>query len=327
MASQSVLDVGLAAVASQILLMDPTGDRVGTVLRETLDQLYDGQRTGRYRWDQLHKTEKTHCGTLVEINLHREFKFADGQDLDYEIAGHEVDCKYSQTLGGWMIPPEAIGKLCLLVWSNDEKSKWNIGLVRADPLSLNMEGKNRDGKVTLSEKGRSAINWLYLQHQNGSALPLSKLQHMELHPNILLQLPRKTVDGIMALKHGTQRLNELFRVASGARVGRGVVATVAQQDDFMKRVRENGGSRAALRPEGIIILGQFRSHAVIAKDLGVPIPGPGESVAVRVVPTKQGAPGAALIENNYWRKAEIDEPVVCGPKLPSNKRVENDTAL
>ncbi len=38
-------------------------------------------------WDQLFKTEKTHCGTLVEINLHREFKFQDGTKLDYQIAG------------------------------------------------------------------------------------------------------------------------------------------------------------------------------------------------------------------------------------------------
>ena len=48
-----------------------------------LDQLYDGQRTGRYRWDQLRKTEKTHCGTLVEINMQREFLFEDGSKLDF----------------------------------------------------------------------------------------------------------------------------------------------------------------------------------------------------------------------------------------------------
>ena len=73
-------------------------NRVATVLRDTLDQLYDGQRTGRYKWDQLHKTEKTHCGTLVEINMQREFQFADGKKLDYKIANTEVDCKYSQKL-------------------------------------------------------------------------------------------------------------------------------------------------------------------------------------------------------------------------------------
>src|ERR1022692_627795 len=33
-------------------------------------------------------------GTLVEINLHRQFGFEDGDVTDYRIAGIEVDCKY-----------------------------------------------------------------------------------------------------------------------------------------------------------------------------------------------------------------------------------------
>jgi hypothetical protein len=263
--------------------------------------------------EQLHKTEKTHCGTLVEINLHKEFKFADGIDLDYQIAGNEVDCKYSQKIGGWMIPPEAHGKLCLLVWASDELSKWNIGIVRAHANLLG--GKNRDGKATLNEDGRLAIHWIYSPHQNGTNAQLSQLRHLELQPNILLQLPEATVKGIMTLKHGTKRLNELFRVAVGQRVGRGVVATVAQQDDFMKRIRENGGSRGALRPEGIIILGQYKSHVAIAKALAVPTPGPGESVSVRVSPAVKGEPDSVLIENQYWKKAVVGDPVVSAPKL------------
>ncbi len=47
--------------------------------------LLDGQHTGRYRWDQLHKTEKTHFGTLVEINLQRAFGFDDGMTMDFAI--------------------------------------------------------------------------------------------------------------------------------------------------------------------------------------------------------------------------------------------------
>lgn len=308
-------DLALISVSNEILRLDPKGELIGAVLRETIDQLYDGRRTGRYRWEQLHKTEKTHCGTLVEINLHRAFKFADGAELDYEIAGFEVDCKYSQKLGGWMIPPEAHGKLCLLVWASDELSKWNIGIVRAYPNLLG--GKNRDGKSTLNEEGRLAIHWLYLPYLNNTNAQLSRLKHLNLQPNILLQLPEIAVNGIMQLKHGTQRLNQLFRVATEQRVARGVVATVAQQDDYMKRIRENGGARGALRPEGIIILGQFKSHAAIAKALGVPIPGPGESVSVRVSPSVKNVTGSVLIEKEYWRKATIGDPVVSAPKLPS----------
>lgn len=67
--------------------MDPSGARTGYAIREALDQIYDGQRTGRWDYTQLMKTEKTHVGTLVEIWLQREFGFDDGDELDYLIAG------------------------------------------------------------------------------------------------------------------------------------------------------------------------------------------------------------------------------------------------
>ena len=308
-------DAAHDAVVSALLALDPDGARIGSVLRNTIDQLYDGQRTGRYCWEQLHKTEKTHCGTLVEINLHRAFKFGDGIELDYEIVGNDVDCKYSQTLGGWMIPPEAHGKLCLLVWANDQQCEWNIGLVRAHRELLGRP--NRDGKRTLNPDGRLSIHWIYLPWQNKSTSTLGDLRHLELQPNILLKLPKLTLDGIMRLQYGTQRLNELFRVAVEMRVGRGVVATVAQQDDYMKRVRENGGSRTALRPEGIIILGQFGSHVAIANDLGVVSPRAGEFVSVRVCQATLADQRVATIENKIWRKATLEDRVVPAPKLPS----------
>ena len=73
------------------------------------------------------KTEKTHAGTLVEIALARALRLADGTTLDYTIAGAEVDCKFSHRLGGWMIPPEADGKLLLLVQASDEDASWRPG--------------------------------------------------------------------------------------------------------------------------------------------------------------------------------------------------------
>ena len=61
----------------------------------------------------------------------------------------------------------------------------------------------------------------------------------------------------MALRSGVKRVNELFRVALGMRVGRAVVATAGEQVDYMRRIRYNGGARGYLQPEGIIILGQY----------------------------------------------------------------------
>jgi len=292
-------DPGLQAVRASILEQDPDGIRIARVLRNTLDQLYDGQRTGRYRWDQLHKTEKTHCGTLIEINLHREFGFNDGSVLDYEIAGVDVDCKYSQKLFAWMIPPEAHGHLCLLLWAHDETDKWQMGLTRIDPGFLG--APNRDGKASLNAKGRSAITWIFVNH----ALP----------PNVLLHLDREVVDRIMGLKSGQQRVNELFRNALGMRVGRGVIATVAQQDDYMKRVRGNGGARTALQPEGIVILGQFKSHAEIAHKLGLQAPRNGESIAVKLTSAERGDLNAAQIEGQLYRIAHGREPITAAPTL------------
>jgi hypothetical protein len=71
-------DAELRAVAEELAESDPSGVKIAKVLRRTYDMLLDGQHTGRYRWDQLFKTEKTHFGTLVEINLQRAFGFADG---------------------------------------------------------------------------------------------------------------------------------------------------------------------------------------------------------------------------------------------------------
>lgn len=168
-------DRELEAVCAEMRTLDPHGFRTARVLRETLDQLYDGQRTGRYRWDELYKTEKTHCGTLVEINLQREFRFFDGEKLDYKIADVDVDCKYSQKLNAWMIPPEARGHLCLLVWAEDQSSKWSVGIVRADECNLN-SGQNRDGKATLNSAGQQAVTWLF--------------ENQPLPPNVLANLDR-----------------------------------------------------------------------------------------------------------------------------------------
>jgi hypothetical protein len=302
MSATTGVDAELDAVVSELQKLDPDGTRVARVLRDTFDQLYDGQRTGRYYWEKLFKTEKTHCGTVVEINLQREFKFGNGVDLDYQIAGVEVDCKYSQTLGGWMIPPEARNKLCLLLSAVDSAvPKWSMGIVRITDASLN-SGANRDAKATLNSLGRSSITWLF--------------QNESLPPNVLLQLDRSVVDGILALKSGQQRVNALLRIALEKRVGRAVIATMAQQDDPMKRVRANGGARTTLGREGILILGQYQAHCDVARTLGVPVPGPGESVPVRVAVAERGEPGTVRIGDRYWRKALPTDPPVQAPELP-----------
>ena len=281
---------------------DPGGDRTARVLRQTLDQLYDGVRTGRYRWDLLHKTEKTHCGTLVEINMQREFRFADGDKLDFQIAGAEVDCKYSQREGGWMIPLEAHGEICMVLWASDDESRWKMGVVRALPTLLS-GGRNRDSKTTLNDAGREAVCWIF--------------PHGRLAENTLLLLPEDISSQIMAGRSGAERIRRLCRLVQRRIIRREIVATVAQQVDYMKRLRGNGGARSDLRAEGIIILGQYDRHQLIAKALGLPVPGSGDTVTTRVYPALPGESPAVMIDDSFWRLAIEGDPVVQAPQLPS----------
>src|ERR1700684_3409671 len=156
-------DAELDAVETELHLLDPTGERVATVLRDTLAQIYDGQHTGRWSYDQLYKTEKTHVGTLVEINLHRQFGFADGTVTDYRIADIEVDCKYSMSYGGWELPPEAIDHLCLVITASDASSSWTAGLLRVRESYL--RGRpNRDAKRQLTAANRVHVHQLWPDH-------------------------------------------------------------------------------------------------------------------------------------------------------------------
>jgi hypothetical protein len=109
---------------------------LGDVLRQAVDEVLDGQRTGRYDVDQLAKTEKTYLGTKVEIMCESEFGFPRGKHMDYLISGHEVDCKFTLRFGGWAIPREAVGQICLLLHADDKNSRFSAGVVRAFPEAL-----------------------------------------------------------------------------------------------------------------------------------------------------------------------------------------------
>jgi len=295
-------DPELAAVAAELSALDADGSRMAGAIRGALDMLLDGQHTGRYRWDQLHKTEKTHAGTLVEIALARTLHLADGQALDYTIAGADVDCKFSHRMGGWMIPPEADGRLLLLVQASDEDGAWSAGLVRATEQNLRPAG-NRDGKRTLSERGRAAVCWLHAR------APLAE--------NALIRLPAAEVAAIFAAGSGQQRVNELFRRAQRMRVSRTVVATVARQDDYMKRVRDGGGARDQLRAEGIVIFGDYAGDQVLASALGLPRPGPGEFVSARLARrARHGGVRSIRLDGADWVLASPADRPEPAPALP-----------
>ena len=303
-AAPAARDAELAAVFASLCGLDPDGSRMAAAIRGALDMLLDGQHTGRYRWEQLHKTEKTHAGTLVEIALARVLRLADGVALDYTIAGVDVDCKFSYRRGGWMIPPEADGQVMLLVQASDEDGTWSAGLVRACGEYLSPAG-NRDGKRALNDRGRAAVCWLHHRAALGE--------------NALIRLPGSDVAAIFASGSGQQRVNELFRRAQRMRVSRTVVATVAMQDDYMKRVRDGGGARDQLRGEGIVIFGDYAGDVSLAAALDLPRPGPGEFVSARLVrrSSRHDVYARSIrLEGTDWLLAAADDAAGPAPVLP-----------
>ncbi|MEU3185855.1 NaeI family type II restriction endonuclease [Streptomyces sp. NPDC006923] len=299
-------DDELKIVREYLLSLDPTGSRFAAVLRDTIDQLLNGEATGRYDWKDLRQTEKTHAGSLVEINLHREFNFADGKAMDYQIGGIEVDCKFSQDFGGWMIPPEAIGHLCLLVTADDYASSWSAGLLRIQEDWLN-QGSNRDKKLTVKARHRHRISWLW--------------HKAELPENVLLHLPPAIRSQILikGKNKGQARVIELFRRIQNKPIGRGAVRTAAQQLDYMARLREGTGrARTVLREEGILIAGPYSKHQDIARRLGACVPRRGEFVSFRVAELKPHHANRPSVEldGRSWVLAEPKDQHEPGPRLP-----------
>lgn len=307
--------------------LDRTNDareRFRWALRDSLDELLDGQRTGRWAYQHLSKTEKTHLGTAIEVNLTKEFQFPNGTELDWHVAGSDIDCKFSKDIGGWEIPMEMYlcpdhGQLqgkanhpALLVWLNDDTSEWAAGLLsitderlrwrRDKDSGKSVRAYNRDNKRRLSEEGLREIHWLWGGLQ--SDLPRNLLRHMD---------PAARGRIFEFHRSGQQRVNQLFREMQGRVVGRQTVLTVAQQDDAPKRARD---ARLHLRPEGILVFGHQGVDKVIAKALGLEVPAKGEWIAVRVSPTDAPNRPSFTLDGRRWAIATGDEPPVPAPELP-----------
>lgn len=82
--------------------------------------------------------------------------------MDYLVAGEEVDAKWSMRSGGWMIPTEAVGELCLCLTAADARSTFSVGMVRADVENLRRTA-NQDRKRQFSDLGMAAMVWLVNQ--------------------------------------------------------------------------------------------------------------------------------------------------------------------
>ncbi len=218
---------------------DALASNLARLFRQAIDEVIDTPRTRRRLIEELEKTEKTYLGTKIEILFRNLLQLVKGCRLDLRVGDREVDVKF--TIGtNWTIPPEAIGEVCLLLSCSETSGSFSAGLLVARVETLN-KGRNRDGKGTISKDGRNRIRWIF----QDAAYPR----------NFWMSVSPEDARYIMDMSvSGTERIRRLFLTLAGRRIPRHIVEAVAQQKDYMKRLRRNGGARDAFERDGYLLL-------------------------------------------------------------------------
>ena len=225
----------LGAVGGQ----DRLEEKLRSFFRSAIDEVIDTSRSGRFYFKQLEKTEKTYLGTKFEILLRDWLQVPKGVRMDLLVGGREVDVKSTTSGSGWMIPPEAINELCILLRIDEVNAKCAFGLILIRREYLNL-GSNRDAKATITSASRNNIWWI--------------VSDFHYTPNFWSIVSDKDRTEIMACSGGTKRVAMLFERYQKVSISRVQIIAVAQQNDPMRRVRRGGGARDLLAPKGIALL-------------------------------------------------------------------------
>ncbi len=229
--------------------------RMGAIIRKATDEIIATSRTRRWTLDQCNDQEKSYLGVNIENIVREEYQLNEGSaGMDFDVRGVDVDCKWSRNFGGWQIPPEAVGHICLLVHGDDVTGEMAVGLLRVREEIL--VGGNRDLKRTIqSPGGMSEVAWLV--RRGDASLP----------ENFLMSLRKQDRDAILAPRSGDARALELFKRCEGMIIHRHTIESIGQQVDDARRFR--GETRRRLRAEGFEVLnGHWISNRERAWELG-----------------------------------------------------------
>jgi tetratricopeptide (TPR) repeat protein len=249
-----LVDDQLQYMREAFLTEDPDGHRMGKLLRDCLDKVIDGSRTGRFDPGELTPTERSYLSENVELAVRAEFALPD----------IEFDVRFSLNGPRWMFPPAAENELSLVLHADDERSRWSAGLIRVRPELL-VDAANQDGKRALRRHALlRAVEWLH--------------QDAELPENLLLQLSEEDRTAILTQASGAARGAELFRRVTGRRVSTETLRTVTAHLDFSRRIRD---AQRVLADEGIEVLSHLPQDRERARLMGLPVPEPGEWVSFR----------------------------------------------
>jgi len=239
-----VVDAILAAGGGQAGIEQ----HVPMILRTAIDEVIDTPRTGRFLIEQTEKTEKTYLGTKVEILLRAWLGFPKGSVLDMSINGTECDIKNTMHYN-WSIPRENVGRMAMLVKASEKKGVCSFGVAVLHDAYLN-PGRNQDKKRTMSAIGQQNIWWII----DGHPYPVNFWR--------MMTAPQR--EALMNAGKGTRRIAMLFETIQRRPISRQQVEDLAQQHDYMKRLRANGGARDLLRPKKIAVLWGSRDRDAIS---------------------------------------------------------------
>lgn len=239
---------------------------IPNLLRQAIDEVIDAPRSKRFTVAELEKTEKTYIGTKVEILLRNHLGVERGEVMDLLIDGMEVDVKNTIKFA-WTIPNEALNHLCILISANEQTSLCSFGLIVIRRELLNA-GRNRDQKTTIRQDQLHNAIWMLFDYP----YPQNFWHHLTAEHRRSVMTPRG----------GTERLAKLFELYQRRPISRLLVQALAQQHDYMKRLRKNGGARDLLSRQGIALLGG-KTHQGVIKDLGLPHTSARDFISVKPV--------------------------------------------
>ena len=235
------------------------------LVRDAIDYVIDPVRTGRTTIAELDNVEKTFIGLKVEHFLRDLLDVPKGV-RDLVLDGEHVDVK-NTVRTTWMIPKETYDEegACLLICVADDDGRCWLGLMLARKAYLNKP--NRDKKRSVSAAARVNILWLI----DGFGFPKSSWSGLDMTRFRELRL----------IRPGSLRAATFFVENIGRVVHRRVVQSLLHdQQDYMKRLRANGGAKDLLLPQGIILLnGGFDAREILRRRISAV--SPEDWVAVR----------------------------------------------
>lgn len=227
----------------------------GDVIRRAIDEVLSlGAK--RYSIKQLDPPEQAYIGMRVEMLVRDRLDVGKGIRADAIIAGHEVDLKWSKTLG-WMIGPENLGTVCLGLGMSGKNSDFSVGLFVPREAGVR-RGVNRDRKMSLTAKfRREGVSWL--------------IENAPTPPNFIEKLDPALREEILMQPSAQQRLKKLAELVSETPIPRSAIVFVSlNKDDPLRRARADKSRKTPPLGEMVCLSEKYGKDALIK--LGVSLP-------------------------------------------------------